>query len=85
MKRVILSFLVFLPTFMFGQIKDTSAKKQALNDVRQKDEWVDEYTERPFNGEEEKVLITPYISLTEHEEYNEKIKKHIFRKRLKKQ
>ena len=43
----------------------------STNDDYELDE---EYTERPFQGKEEILKITPYTGLTDHEEYNLKIK-----------
>jgi hypothetical protein len=83
MKKIITTFLLFIPTFVFSQtiVKDTlsTKTKSVLNKVVTKttinQELDEEYTERPFNGKEETIVITPYTGMTDHEEYNAKLKK----------
>lgn len=86
MKKFIIILLFLLPTIAFSQtaVKDTvntkrlpvKVSKKVVNKVVLKNQELDEeYTERPFKGEEEKIIVTPYIEMTDHEEYNAKLKK----------
>jgi len=82
MKKLITTLLLLFPLVAFTQTvtKDTllnkvkpivTVKKTVIVENQELDE---EYTERPFKGKEEKVIITPYIGMTDHEIYNAKLK-----------
>jgi hypothetical protein len=55
---------------------DTSKVKVALTQTQtsEEDELSDEYKERPFQGKEETLVVTPFTGLTDHEIYNLKLK-----------
>lgn len=82
MKKLITTVLFFLPLFAFTQTVNkvdtlitktkTIVNKVVVNVNEQ--ELDEEYTERPFQGKEEKLKVTPYTGLTDHEEYNLKLK-----------
>ena len=82
MKKLITTLLFLFPFFVFSQTitKDTLINKakvivkkvQAVNTTDQ--ELDDEYKERPFQGKEEKLIVTPYTGMTDHEEYNARLK-----------
>jgi len=82
MKKIITTILLFIPAFVFSQttVKDSlvTKSKVVINKVINKDstnqELNEEYTERPFKGKEETIIVTPYTGMTDHEEYNAKIK-----------
>lgn len=82
MKKLITTLLFLFPVFVFSQTitKDTLINKakvivkkvQAVNTTDQ--ELDDEYKERPFQGKEERLIVTPYTGMTDHEEYNARLK-----------
>lgn len=84
MKKITtIAFLLFLPLFGFSQtaskvdtlvtkVKTVVTKVVATNTTEQ--ELDEEYSERPFRGKEEVLKVTPYTGLTDHEEYNLKLK-----------
>jgi hypothetical protein len=82
MKKLITTLLFVSPIFAFSQTptKDTLINKtkiivkqlQVVNSNEQ--ELDDEYKERPFQGKEERLIVTPYTGMTDHEEYNAKLK-----------
>jgi|LauGreDrversion4_2_1035121.scaffolds.fasta_scaffold1589791_1 hypothetical protein len=78
MKKIITIALFFLPLFGFSQtVKvDTSKVKVVVVTTNSSDEneLDEEYKERPFQGQEETLKITPFIGLTDHEAYNLKLK-----------
>jgi len=79
MKKITtIAFLFFLPLFGFSQTVskvDTSKVKVVVtNTTSDENELDEEYKERPFQGEEEKLKVTPFIGLTDHEAYNLKLK-----------
>jgi hypothetical protein len=78
MKKIItISFIFLLPLFGFSQTVnkvDTSKVKVVVTNTTNEDELDDIYTERPFKGQEEKVIVTPFTGLTDHEIYNLKLK-----------
>ncbi len=80
MKKLITTLLFLIPFIGFAQtsVKDTlvnKAKVAVVVKVNNQDQDLDEeYTERPFKGKEEKVIVTPYIGMTDHEKYNAKLK-----------
>jgi hypothetical protein len=85
MKKITtIAFLLFLPLFGFSQTvsKVDTLVTKAKNVVNKfvvvtntNDQELDEeYTERPFRGKEEVLKVTPYTGLTDHEEYNLKLK-----------
>ncbi len=82
MKKLITTLLLLLPVFGFSQTitKDTlvSKTKSVVKQIVQKpvedQELDDEYKERPFNGKEETYKVTPYTGMTDHEEYNARLK-----------
>ena len=76
MKKIITIALFLLPLFGFSQtvLSDTSKVKVVVTNTTNEDELDDIYTERPFKGQEEKVIVTPFTGLTDHEIYNLKLK-----------
>jgi hypothetical protein len=84
MKKIITIALFFLPLFGFSQTVSkvdtllTKAKtvvnKVVVTTNTNEQELDEEYTERPFQGKEEVLKVTPYTGLTDHEEYNLKLK-----------
>jgi hypothetical protein len=77
MKKIITIALFFLPFFGFSQtIKvDTSKVKTVVTkSTPDENELDEEYKERPFQGEEETLKVTPFTGLTDHEIYNLKLK-----------
>lgn len=84
MKKIITIALFFLPLFGFSQTVSkvdtllTKAKtivnKVVVTTNTDEQELDEEYTERPFQGKEEVLKVTPYIGLTDHEEYNLKLR-----------
>lgn len=83
MKKIITIALFFLPLFGFSQtvtkvdtlIKKVTTVVNKVTVVTNEQELDEEYTERPFQGKEESLKVTPYTGLTDHEEYNLKLKK----------
>jgi hypothetical protein len=84
MKKITtIAFLFFLPIFGFSQTVSkvdtlvtkvkTVVTKVAVTNISEQ-ELDEEYTERPFQGKEEVLKVTPYTGLTDHEEYNLKLK-----------
>jgi hypothetical protein len=79
MKKITtIAFLFFLPLFGFSQTVskvDTSKVKVVVTNTKSDENELDEeYKERLFQGEEEKLKVTPFIGLTDHEAYNLKLK-----------
>lgn len=80
MKKLITTLLFLIPFIGFAQtsVKDTlvnKAKVAVVVKVNNQDQELDEeYIERPFQGKEEKVKVTRYIGMTDHEMYNAKLK-----------
>lgn len=79
MKKITtIAFLLLLPLFGFSQtVKvDTSKIKVTVTKTQtsEEDELGEEYQERPFQGKEEKVKVTPFIGLTDQEVYNLKLR-----------
>jgi hypothetical protein len=77
MKKITtISFLFFLPLFGISQkISKVDTLPTKVNKVVIIEQELDEeYTERPFQGKEEVLIVTPYTGLTDHEEYNLKLK-----------
>jgi hypothetical protein len=77
MKKITtISFLFFLPLFGISQkiSKVDTLLKKVDKVVVIEQELDEEYTERPFQGKEEVLIVTPYTGLTDHEEYNLKLK-----------
>jgi hypothetical protein len=85
MKKIItIAFLFFLPLFGFSQTVSkadtlltkvkTIVNKVVITANTNEQELDEEYTERPFQGKEEVLKVTPYTGLTDHEEYNLKLK-----------
>lgn len=78
MKKIItIAFLFLLPLFGFSQtVKvDTSKVKIVVTKTTPDENELDEeYKERPFQGQEETLKVTPFIGLTDHEAYNLKLK-----------
>jgi len=84
MKKITtIAFLFFLPLFGFSQtvskvdtlvtkVKTVVSKTVPVNTIEQ--DLDEEYTERPFQGKEEVLKVTPYTGLTDHEEYNLKLR-----------
>jgi hypothetical protein len=76
MKKIITIALFFLPFFGFSQTVskvDTSKVKVVIINTEES-ESDDIYTERPFQGQEETIKVTPFTGLTDHEIYNLKLK-----------
>jgi hypothetical protein len=84
MKKITtIAFLLFLPLFGFSQTvskvdtlvtKSKNAVTKIVTTNTNEQELDEEYTERPFQGKEEFLKVTPYTGLTDHEEYNLKLK-----------
>ena len=85
MKKITtIAFLFFLPLFGFSQTVGkvdtlvtkvkTVVSKVVVTTNNNEQELDEEYTERPFQGKEEVLKVTPYTGLTDHEEYNLKLK-----------
>ena len=86
MKKITtIAFLFFLPLFGFSQtvskvdtlvtkVKTVVNKVVVVNTTSDEDELDEEYKERPFQGEEETLKVTPFTGLTDHEIYNLKLK-----------
>lgn len=85
MKKIItIAFLLFLPLFGFSQTVSkadtlltkvkTVVNKVVITTNTNEQELDEEYAERPFQGKEEVLKVTPYTGLTDHEEYNLKLK-----------
>ena len=78
MKKITtITFLLLLPLFGFSQtVKvDTSKVKVVVTkSVSDENELDEEYKERPFQGQEETLKVTPFTGLTDHEAYNLKLK-----------
>jgi hypothetical protein len=79
MKKIITIALFFLPFFGFSQtvkVDTLKTKPVVVKVVNNNEQELDEeYTERPFQGKEEVLKVTPYTGLTDHEEYNLRLKK----------
>lgn len=68
-------FLFLLPLFGFSQtVKVDTSKAKVVIINTEESESDDIYTERPFQGQEEKIKVTPFTGLTDHEIYNLKLK-----------
>lgn len=76
MKKITtIAFLFLLPLFGFSQtVKVDTSKAKIVIINNEVDEYEDIYTERPFQGQEEKIKVTPFTGLTDHEIYNLKLK-----------
>lgn len=76
MKKIItIAFLFLLPLFGFSQtVKVDTSKAKVVIINTEESESDDIYTERPFQGQEEKIKVTPFTGLTDHEIYNLKLK-----------
>jgi hypothetical protein len=76
MKKITtIAFLLFLPLFGFSQtVKVDTSKVKVVIINTEENESDDIYTERPFQGQEETIKVTPFTGLTEHEIYNLKLK-----------
>lgn len=84
MKKIITIALFLLPLIGFSQTvtkADTLIKKVTtvvkVTVVGNEQEIDEEYTERPFQGKEESLRVTPYTGLTDHEEFNLKLRKKV--------
>jgi hypothetical protein len=76
MKKITtIAFLFLLPLFGVSQtVKvDTSKAKIVIINIEES-ESDDIYTERPFQGQEETIKVTPFTGLTDHEIFNLKLK-----------
>lgn len=76
MKKITtIAFLLFLPLFGFSQtVKVDTSKVKVVIINTEENESDDIYTERPFQGQEETIKVTPFTGLTDHEIYNLKLK-----------
>jgi hypothetical protein len=76
MKKITtIAFLLFLPLFGFSQtVKVDTSKVKVVIINTEESESDDIYTERPFQGQEETIKVTPFTGLTDHEIYNLKLK-----------
>ena len=76
MKKITtIAFLLFLPLFGFSQtVKVDTSKAKVVIINTEESESDDIYTERPFQGQEETIKVTPFTGLTDHEIYNLKLK-----------
>lgn len=84
MKKIITIALFLLPLIGFSQTvtkADTLIKKVTtvvkVTVVGNEQEIDEEYIERPFQGKEESLRVTPYTGLTDHEEFNLKLRKKV--------
>ncbi len=68
-------FLFLLPLFGFSQtVKVDTSKAKVVIINTEESESDDIYTERPFQGQEETIKVTPFTGLTDHEIFNLKLK-----------
>lgn len=76
MKKITtIAFLFLLPLFGFSQtVKVDTSKAKIVIINTEGDESDDIYTERPFQGQEETIKVTPFTGLTDHEIFNLKLK-----------
>ena len=76
MKKITtIAFLLFLPLFGFSQtVKVDTSKVKVVIINTEENESDDIYTERPFQGQEETIKVTPFTGLTDHEIFNLKLK-----------
>lgn len=76
MKKITtIAFLFLLPLFGFSQtVKVDTSKVKVVIINTEESEMDDIYTERPFQGQEETIKVTPFTGLTDHEIYNLKLK-----------
>jgi hypothetical protein len=76
MKKITtIAFLFLLPLFGFSQtVKVDTSKAKVVIINTEESESDDIYTERPFQGQEETIKVTPFTGLTDHEIYNLKLK-----------
>jgi hypothetical protein len=76
MKKITtIAFLLFLPLFGFSQtVKVDTSKVKVVIINTEESESDDIYTERPFQGQEETIKVTPFTGLTDNEIYNLKLK-----------
>ena len=76
MKKITtIAFLLFLPLFGFSQtVKVDTSKVKVVIINTEESESDDIYTERPFQGQEETIKVTPFTGLTDHEIFNLKLK-----------
>jgi len=76
MKKITtIAFLLLLPLFGFSQtVKVDTSKVKVVIINTEESESDDIYTERPFQGQEETIKVTPFTGLTDHEIYNLKLK-----------
>jgi hypothetical protein len=76
MKKITtIAFLFLLPLFGFSQtVKVDTSKVKVVIINTEENESDDIYTERPFQGQEETIKVTPFTGLTDHEIFNLKLK-----------
>ena len=76
MKKITtITFLFLLPLFGFSQtVKVDTSKAKVVIINTEESESDDIYTERPFQGQEETIKVTPFTGLTDHEIFNLKLK-----------
>lgn len=76
MKKITtITFLFLLPLFGFSQtVKVDTSKAKVVIINTEEIESDDIYTERPFQGQEETIKVTPFTGLTDHEIFNLKLK-----------
>ena len=76
MKKITtIAFLFLLPLFGFSQtVKVDTSKAKVVIINTEEIESDDIYTERPFQGQEETIKVTPFTGLTDHEIFNLKLK-----------
>ena len=76
MKKITtIAFLLLLPLFGFSQtVKVDTSKAKVVIINTEESESDDIYTERPFQGQEETIKVTPFTGLTDHEIFNLKLK-----------
>lgn len=76
MKKITtIAFLFLLPLFGFSQtVKVDTSKAKVVIINTEESESDDIYTERPFQGQEETIKVTPFTGLTDHEIFNLKLK-----------
>jgi hypothetical protein len=68
-------FLFLLPLFGFSQtVKVDTSKSKVVIINTEESESDDIYTERPFQGQQETIKVTPFTGLTDHEIFNLKLK-----------
>ena len=76
MKKITtIAFLFLLPLFGFSQtVKVDTSKAKVVIINTEESESDDIYTERPFQGQQETIKVTPFTGLTDHEIFNLKLK-----------